>query len=121
MSENGQDNFGTAEMSDALKDVTNAKSATPGAAPGPDPEAAAKAREQGWVPPQAYDYESYNSAGGNSTDQNETLNDLPNWGHKAARYEWLEEYGDVGPANPELEETLFRGEHQQRFGTRFNV
>lgn len=40
------------------------------------------------------------------TEQNGT-EPVPGWAHNAARYEWADEYGDVGPAVPELEAQLF--------------
>ena len=120
MSDNGQDNFGTADMNGALNDVTNGSNPPANPAPGPDLEAAAKARDMGWVAPEAYNYDAYNSASVKENAEAETLHDLPSWGHKAARYEWLEEYGDVGPANEELEKALFRDEHQQCTGLKFS-
>jgi ATP-dependent RNA helicase DDX3X len=121
MSDHGQDNFATADMSEALQDVTKGGASAGAPAPGRDPEAAAKARQLGWVQPEAYNYPAYNAGSGKEREEAETLHNLETWGHKAARYEWLEEYGDVGPANAELEETLFRSEHQQRTGLKFDA
>jgi ATP-dependent RNA helicase DDX3X len=122
MSDKGQqDNFDTADMTEALNDVTNAPTPAGGTAPGPNLEAAAIARDKGWVAPEAYNYQAYNNDSAQDREVQETLHDLPGWGHKSVRYEWLEEYGDVGPANTDLEEILFRGEHQQRSGIKFDA
>ncbi|KAJ5162220.1 DEAD/DEAH box RNA helicase, partial [Penicillium capsulatum] len=71
-------------------------------------EAARLAREQGWTDPVPYDYARY---------QDKTSRD---WASIAARYEWKEEYGDVGPPNKELEEQLFHHDFLPRAGLRFD-
>lgn len=43
--------------------------------------------------------------------------DLPQWASGEARYEWNDEYGDVGPAFPELEKILFGDEDHVRAGS----
>ena len=42
------------------------------------------------------------------------------WAAKATRYEWLDDYGTVAPAMPELEEQLFHSEHTTRMGPNFD-
>jgi len=45
--------------------------------------------------------------------------DQPIWAHKSKRYEFDQDFGDIGPAIPELEEDLFRGEFQMQKGIKF--
>ncbi|KAL9103128.1 MAG: hypothetical protein Q9163_001808 [Psora crenata] len=78
-------------------------------------EAVKRARESGWVEPTEYDYESYNAT---AKEQLERGN-APAWASNATRYEWKDEYGDVGPAHPELEKMLFGDENQMRKGPEF--
>ncbi|EEH18325.1 hypothetical protein PABG_00888 [Paracoccidioides brasiliensis Pb03] len=110
MSENVA-NFGVQEMAEAIHQA---------AGPGGNwnEEAVALAREKGWAPPQHCDYDAYTGEpkpadGGDATE-------LPGWASSAARYEWKEEYGDVGPRNEELEEMLFRNELINRVGNHFD-
>jgi len=70
---------------------------------------AAKARGAGWTEKTAFDYDQYNRTGGDSH----------NWAGSAKKYEWKDEYGDVGPEVPELEQLLFGGEFQMRKGAHF--
>ncbi|CAG8926361.1 unnamed protein product [Penicillium salamii] len=75
---------------------------------GPDAEAAGQvARDKGWTDPVPFAYSELNSR----DDQRE-------WAGIAARYEWDQEYGEVGPAHPELEEQLFRGSLIPRAGSK---
>jgi ATP-dependent RNA helicase DDX3X len=107
-------NFGVSTVRDALADVTNVQNTK-------NIEASALAREKGRVEPKDYDYEKYVTVipsekhvenGENS--QNEQS--IPEWAAKTAKYEWNDEYGDVGPENPHLEEQLFRAEFINRTG-----
>ncbi|KAI9829406.1 MAG: hypothetical protein M1819_006343 [Sarea resinae] len=107
--------FETAKMSNALQDVTNSAGA---AASTTEEDPAAKARAQGWTEKTSYDYDAYNA----TREQREAaeaagtpLND-PAWASNASKYEWSDDYGDVGPAHPELERELFHGEHMMRTG-----
>jgi ATP-dependent RNA helicase DDX3X len=45
------------------------------------------------------------------------LDEAP-WLCNAAVYQWDDEFGDVGPEDPRLEEMLFRGEHLMKIGNR---
>ncbi|KAL4754840.1 hypothetical protein BDW72DRAFT_200509 [Aspergillus terricola var. indicus] len=110
----GASNFGFSTVRDALADVTNVQNSK-------NIEASALAREKGWVEPKNYDYEKYVNVipsekpaedGENSQDEQS----IPEWAANAAKYEWNDEYGDVGPENPHLEEQLFRGEFINRTG-----
>ncbi|EGC41698.1 DEAD/DEAH box RNA helicase [Histoplasma capsulatum var. duboisii H88] len=81
-------------------------------------EAAALARQKGWTEPQRYDYDTYNADP--KPGEGAGLSDLPEWASNAAKYEWKEEYGDVGPRNEELEKMLFHDEYLNRAGNKFD-
>lgn len=107
------DAFDTANMSNALNDVTNKKGNM-------NVEAAAVAREKGWVAPQDYDYSKYTNANPlQKPAEGDNPEEQPKWAAKAAKYEWSEEFGDVGPPNPELEKMLFHSEYLNRAGLKF--
>ena len=107
--------FGGAEMARALGDITNTQPATqsgdnplnggPGAA--------------GWVPKANYNYALYNAADRGSRQAADEAANVPAWAANAKKYEWSDEYGDVGPAHPELEKQLFGDEHLMRSGDQF--
>lgn len=61
-----------------------------------------------WSVPIAFDYEGFNAA--NFTE----------WAGNATRYEWKDEYGDVGPHNEELEKQLFQVDYISRAGHRLD-
>ncbi|MCJ1416330.1 hypothetical protein MMC32_002665 [Xylographa parallela] len=42
--------------------------------------------------------------------------DVPLWASNAVRYEWDDEFGDVGPRHPELEKQLYRDQYTNRAG-----
>lgn len=88
-----------------LEDMSNVTDALPEAE-----EAAAMAREKGWVVPQRYNYEAYNAL-----NRDDYADALP-WASNSAKYEWKEEYGDIGPPNEELEQMLFKDEYIPRVG-----
>ncbi|KAL4897535.1 P-loop containing nucleoside triphosphate hydrolase protein [Aspergillus ambiguus] len=105
-----------ADLGSALKDVTpnhNNK----------DPATAHVAREKGWVEPAGYDYSKYalpKIEEEGAPDFPQERQDVPEWAAKAAKYEWKDEYGDVGPEIPELEEELFRSDLINRQGLKLN-
>lgn len=68
---------------------------------------ATQLREAGWVEPQKFDYDTYNNK---PKDVGEQQPDLPAWAANATKYEWSDEFGDVGPPHPELEKMLFGDE-----------
>jgi hypothetical protein len=45
--------------------------------------------------------------------------DVPLWASGAVKYEWQEEFGDIGPAHPELEAQLYRDQFINRSGIQF--
>jgi ATP-dependent RNA helicase DDX3X len=107
-------NFDTDEMSNALKDISNQGTTM-------NAEAAALAREKGWVAPQEYDYAKYTGGESQKPAEGEKVTEELGWASSAAKYEWKEEYGDVGPRNPELEQMLFQNEFISRTGIKFSV
>ncbi|KAK5000304.1 hypothetical protein LTR66_000836, partial [Elasticomyces elasticus] len=73
----------------------------------PDKESAiSKAQLAGWVSTTPYAYETYSTREGPA----------PAWASGAAKYEWKEEFGDVGPEVPELEALLFNDKHKMEAG-----
>lgn len=121
----------------ALPEVTNG--ATPVFRSGRMNEEARKmAHQQGWVEPKAYTYATEPAAqkpATNGTDNGDDIKEdghdtnngaqgdqsdhYPKWAHDAGRYEWKEEFGDVGPRSEKLEEELFNGKYINRAGDKF--
>lgn len=111
MSTNGPD---MNDMSLALNDITDSVNNT---GPVKNEEAHALARDKGWVEPQEYDYNVYNASLNAAAPGDVVVGD---WSHNAEKYEWKEEYGDVGPPSEKLEAQLFRSEFINRRGLRFD-
>ncbi|KAJ0425991.1 DEAD/DEAH box RNA helicase [Aspergillus carlsbadensis] len=105
------DSYDTSAMRDALADVTNAQNNKAS-------DASTLARAKGWVEPEIYDYQKYNAGPSleKPAEEDGQEEPLPEWAAKAAKYEWKDEYGDVGPENPQLEQMLFRSEFINRTG-----
>lgn len=61
-----------------------------------------------WGARVAFDYEGFTAPG------------FTEWAGNAARYEWRDEYGDIGPRNEELERQLFNVDHVSRAGHRLD-
>jgi ATP-dependent RNA helicase DDX3X len=109
----------TKDMAEALptakpsSEAPVAESATP---PKKNPQ------EAGWVEKQPYNYDTYNKSSKELFDEGLAPGGLgaQDWASNAAKYEWDEEYGDVGPAFPELEAQLFSGELRMRTGIEFS-
>ncbi|MCJ1392912.1 hypothetical protein MMC18_005784 [Xylographa bjoerkii] len=108
------------KMATPLADVTKAHTNTLGATT--------------WssIKPVEYDYNMYNAttreereaaeaklaerlSNTNITDDEFTA-DVPLWASNAVKYEWNDEFGDVGPPHPELEKQLFRDRYINRAG-----
>lgn len=102
------------EHGDAPNEATN------GSGPVRDEAKYQLARDAGWVQPQAYNYEAAMAKPGDvaqtSIVEQVDLEDMPGWMHSAMKYEWQEDYGDVGPEVPELEAQLFRNDSRTRTG-----
>jgi ATP-dependent RNA helicase DDX3X len=104
------DTFATDEMQGALHDISND-------AISKNAEAFATPREKGWAEPSSYDYEEYGKEAKDATVLDPTM---PMWGHNAEKYEWKEDYGDVGPPNEQLEAQLYHSEFITRQGIKFD-
>lgn len=131
------DGFDVSDMCNALQEADVNKS-KPNPLAHLDPEAATLARSKGWAIPENYDYAKYIIAGEASQPLDvdaaadaaaarvegmaEGMDDeeFPEWAAKAAKYEWKDEYGEVGPQNEELERMLFRSEFISRTGLKIN-
>lgn len=123
--------WSTAEMLATLPDPT------PEGTEGTDASAAAPIKNPqdfGWVAPTKYDYAKYNMS---SKEQAEAqLNGLGefadaedlgvggiavgDWASNAATYVWNDDYGDVVPRFPDLEQQLFGSENHVRTGIKFD-
>jgi hypothetical protein len=66
-----------------------------------------RAKDAGWVDTIPVDY---------NVQQSSRDDDLANYLKHSAVYEWDDEYGDVGPEMPELEQDLFGGDFRVRQG-----
>jgi ATP-dependent RNA helicase DDX3X len=123
------------EMKSALPDLALAANGTATASAGRvvNEEAVKKAQDAGWVKPQPYDYSSTApTAGINGTadtaskaegeagtgTNTASVHARSAWAHDAKKYEWKEEFGDIGPVDLALEKDLFQGEHINRAGAK---
>lgn len=103
---------------DDLVDVTNIMAKTSVR----DENVVARVRDLGWAEPEKYDYDTYN-AGPKPREERVAFEEgkhLPAWAANAQKYEWSDEYGDIGPRQEQLENMLFRGEHINRTGIAFD-
>jgi ATP-dependent RNA helicase DDX3X len=87
-------------------------------------EAAALARDKGWIAPEQYDYSKYMPAVpdqgvSEATEHGQGPQEVLEWASNAMKYEWSDEYGDVGPENLELEKMLFHSDLITRAGIKF--
>lgn len=104
--------------STVLADVTNLMATTTVR----DNEAAKRSRDAGWAEPAKYDYDAYNATAGTREERiaAEEAQNLPGWAANAQKYEWSDEYGDVGPRHEALEDMLFNNEDINRIGIAFD-
>lgn len=111
------DSFDTNDMEKALTEATNQPTVS-----SVNEEAAKRAAEAGWTAPQPFDYNAYNTTPNATVEDRQAAEaDLPAWAHNAEKYEWKEEYGDVGPPNEALEKQLFHSELQNKQGIKFEL
>ncbi|KAI9703333.1 MAG: hypothetical protein M1836_007899 [Candelina mexicana] len=103
--ENADQAFSTGEPNNALADITNGQPTADG-----EPDGKPRARPVGWVEPVAYNYDVYNANTPEARIAIENSVDAPAWASGAEKYEWSDEYGDVGPAIPALEAQLFNSD-----------
>lgn len=128
--------WGTDDMSAALPVVETSIGEAPAAAPAPFIVPTAKLsgqtpQEYGWVSKTVYNYETYLKSPKELADTQATaiateeVEDAVggvragDWANNAAIYTWDDEYGDVGPAFPELERQLFGSEYHVKTGVAF--
>lgn len=83
-----------------------------------------RVREGGWVPPEKYNYDVLTADPRGkppaAPEPDQLQGDLPDWAANASKYEWSDEYGDVGPTHDALEGMLFRDQHQVKTGDEFS-
>lgn len=115
------DSFGTEDMAAALPEVSDAAEATEATqvVSRLDQEAANLARDKGWAEPEKYDYSRYAGPTGDPADRSHSFDGTP-WASDARKYEWKEEYGEVGPEDEELEKMLYRHDLINRAGVKFD-
>nr|KAK5448799.1 hypothetical protein LTR18_001887 [Exophiala xenobiotica] len=118
--------FDTSEMAAAVPDATNGDAAPVHGVV--DQESLKRARELGWAEPQSFHY--------GATAPTTVLTDAPppadedgdelvsvhkssTWAHDAEKYEWKEEFGEVGPRIEKLEQDLFKADYINRAGEKF--
>lgn len=110
--------FDTSSMAAALPEAANGN--------GPTKLTPEQLRERGWVAPESFDYEAAMAKSSNAAGVPATVpilesggEEIPGWAHNARKYEWKDEYGDVGPPIPELELQLFQNQNLARRGGKF--
>jgi ATP-dependent RNA helicase DDX3X len=115
--------FETGDMAQALNEGANGDT-NGNAANAPNLRTAEELRQAGWVEPPKFDYDAAEAqaapaaAGGDEAFGHG--GNLPDWAHNAARYEWNDDFGDVAPPIPELEQQLFHNEFTNRVGIKLN-
>ena len=81
-----------------------------------------RVKEANWGDRQEFDYAKYTAGPGDkvASDLGKSQADVPTWAANAAKYEWADEYGDVGPEHKDLEKILFGDEHKMEQGNKFS-
>lgn len=83
-----------------------------------------RVREGGWATPEKYNYDvlAADPRGKSSAapEPDQLQGDLPSWAASAIKYEWSDEYGDIGPEHQDLEDMLFRDNNQMKTGDEFS-
>ena len=83
-------------------------------------QALERVKEANWGSRQEYDYSKYTEGPRDKTapapEGAALQGNLPSWAANAAKYEWDDEYGDVGPEHEELKQMLFGDEHKMQQG-----
>lgn len=83
-----------------------------------------RVKEANWSIPQGFDYEKYNAGPRDKTapapETVEPEGEASSWAANAAKYEWNDEYGDIGPEHELLQKMLFGDEHQVQQGEKFS-
>ena len=94
-------------MSDKIKEAEQSLTALSLSGPGDDTD---ERHPAGWVERQKFDYEAY-------ADEAQTAPDPVG---NEARYEWKDDYGEVGPRVPAIEKALFEGDAIMTVGDELN-
>lgn len=83
-------------------------------------QALERVKEANWGARHEYDYAKYTEGPRDKTaptlEGATPQGNLPTWAANAAKYEWDDEYGDVGPEHDELRQMLFGDEHKMEQG-----
>ena len=83
-------------------------------------QALERVKEAKWGARQEYDYAKYTEGPRDKTapasEGDTPQGNPPTWAANAAKYEWDDEYGDVGPEHDELKQMLFGDEHKMEQG-----
>lgn len=107
------------EEAAALADVTNKVNGIQ-----INEEAVKRVRDAHWVEPVKFDYDAYNTAPrdqrSSAPAEGDEVENVPTWAANAIKYEWSDEYGDVGPEHKALEKMLFTNEHRMEKGDEFS-
>lgn len=80
-----------------------------------------RVKEANWNPPEKFNYDAYNADSKEKREAAEAVQEAPAWAANAVKYEWSEDYGDVGPEYEELEHALFGDENQMKVGDAFST
>jgi ATP-dependent RNA helicase DDX3X len=111
----------TKKMSDAVNEIESTINPTQDST-----ENAVLAKESrnpqalGWAAKSAYDYDAYNKTTQQLRNEDEARGgNERSWASNAVRYEWNDEFGEIGPPLPELEKQLFGSEFHVRHGIEF--
>ena len=107
MSANGEDQ--------ALADISNKMANT-----NVNADALKRVKDAQWAEPSKFDYDAYNAAPRDQVPAAGADQNGLNWAANAVKYEWSDEYGDVGPEHPALEAMLFGDEHKMQKGDEFH-
>jgi ATP-dependent RNA helicase DDX3X len=119
--------WGTQDLSAALPAISRPVEGTD-AVPKVNPQ------DHGWAERTAYDYITYNKSskellGGQSNGGAQAAGvnygaagsiEVSDWASNGAVYEWSDEYGEIGPAFPDLENQLFGSECHVKSGLEFD-
>jgi hypothetical protein len=125
MTSDNSDAWDTGSMAEALNETSiEGKKEITFANPVPSDknEAKAKAKEHGWEEPVPYNYAVYNGSADRATDnlngdiEHTVTFGESRWLSQAAVYEFDDEYGEVGPRNPALEQELYHDENRMITG-----
>lgn len=83
-------------------------------------ELAKQVGQAGWTKPEVYDYKALQHEDTAPAPDDSTAESPAGWAANAVKYEWSDEYGDVGPKHDKLEKMLFRDENQMEKGSEFS-